>query len=110
MGWISIGTKTRTHTTSFTLLNYPGGPEAAGIAAAESLIADEPRVQAAVALLEDRFAAANLDGPMGYAGFVTDVGDLEGELRRRQEAVATVRAFLRAFRTRLLEIPRERTP
>ena len=81
----------------FTLLNYPGGPDAAGMAARVSLIAGEPQVLAAVALLADRFAAARVDGPMAYAGFVADIADVEETLRRRQEAVATVRAFLRAF-------------
>lgn len=82
----------------FTLLNYPGGPDRAGMVAAASLIAGEPRVQAALMLLGERFAAPGLDGPMAYAGFVADVGDVEETLRRRQEAVVTVRTFLGAFR------------
>jgi len=94
----------------FTLLNYPGGPDAAGRAAAASLIAGEPRVEAAVTLLEGRFAAPDLDGPMAYAGFVADVGDGEETLRRRQEAVATVRAFLLTFRTGPAQAPGEARP
>lgn len=94
----------------FTLLNYPGGPDAAGKAAAASLIAGEPQVEAAVTLLEGRFAAPDLDGPMAYAGFVADVGDVEEALRRRREAVATVRAFARTFRTAPAQAPGERRP
>lgn len=81
----------------FTLLNYPGGPEEAGRVAAMSPIAEEEQVQSALSLLEERFAASDLDGPTHYASFVADVDDQEEALRRRQEAVATVRAFLRSF-------------
>jgi hypothetical protein len=55
-------------------------------------------VQAPLTLLGERFAAPGLDGPTAYGGFVADVGDVEETLRRRQEAVATVRAFLGALR------------
>ena len=93
----------------YTLLNYPGGPDAAGKTAAASAIVGESQVQAALALLEQRFAAANLDGPIAYAGFVADVEDVDEILRRRQEAVATVRVFLRSFRTGPPQAPAEQS-
>lgn len=82
----------------FTLLFYPGGPAAAGEAAARSPIADDRQVIAGLGLLDDRFAAPDLDAPAAYATFVADPGDADELARRRQEAVATVHAFLRAFR------------
>lgn len=81
----------------FTLLFYPDGPGAAGAVAAASPIIEHPQVVAGLALLEERFAGADLDAPAAYAGFVADPADVEEQARRRQEAVATVRAFLRAF-------------
>jgi hypothetical protein len=81
----------------FTLLNYEGGATGAGRAAAASPIASETQVQAGLTLLKERFATADLDAAIGYARFVADPGDDEEALRRRQEAVATIRAFLRAF-------------
>ena len=82
----------------FTLLNYPGGPAAAGAVAASSPIADDVLVLDAISLLEERFAAPNLDAPVAYSEFIAGVGDADDAARRRQEAVVTVRAFLRAFR------------
>jgi hypothetical protein len=93
----------------YVLLNYPGGPVAAGKVAAQSLIANEPRVKSALNLLEDRFAVPDLDGPIAYAEFVADAGDPQDTLRRRQEAVATVRAFLRGIQQGPLSAPTEGT-
>lgn len=84
----------------FTLLFYPGGPAAAGKAAARSPIADDPQVTAGLQLLDERFAAPDLDAPAAYATFVANPGDADDLARRRQEAVVTVRAFLGAFSDR----------
>lgn len=81
----------------FTLRFHPGGVTAAGTAAAASPIADNPQVLAGLKLLEERFASADLDAPVAYAHFVAAPGDDDDLFRRRQEAVATARAFLRAF-------------
>jgi predicted nucleotidyltransferase len=83
----------------FTLRFYPGGVAAGGAAAAASPIATHPLVREGLQLLEKRFASADLDAPIAYAQFIAAPGDDDDVLRRRQEAVATVRAFLRAFRT-----------
>ena len=82
----------------FTLFNYPGGPAEAGRAAASSPIATEPQVLHALAELDERFASPGQDGPSAYAQFVAGTDGEEEALRRRQEAVVTVRAFLRSFR------------
>jgi hypothetical protein len=84
----------------FTLLFYPGGPSAAGRTAARSPIADHPQVTAGLQLLDERFAAPDLDAPTGYGTFVANPGDTDELARRQQEAVATVRVFLRAFSDR----------
>jgi hypothetical protein len=84
----------------FTLLFYPGGPAAAGEAAARSPIADDPQVTSGLQLLDERFASPDVDAPAAYATFVADPGDAVELARRRQEAVATIRAFLRAFSDR----------
>jgi hypothetical protein len=55
---------------SFTLLNFSGGPEVAGTAAASSPVRDHPQVREALALLEERFRNAEQDGPHAYAGFL----------------------------------------
>jgi hypothetical protein len=81
----------------FTLLLYPGGPAAAGEAAAGGPIADDPQVTTGLKLLEERFASPDVDAPAAYASFVSDPDDVDELARRRQEAVATVRAFLRTF-------------
>ncbi len=82
----------------FTLLFHPDGPAAAGKVAARSQIAHDPQVGAGLQLLHERFASPELDAPAAYATFVADPGDADELARRRQESVATVRAFLRSFR------------
>lgn len=61
----------------------------------------------ALTLLEERFRDANQDGPSAYASFLADpdVGDDEEKGRLRQQAVATVRAFLSGLRE-----PLDRSP
>jgi hypothetical protein len=81
---------------SFTLLNFSGGPEVAGTAAASSPVRDHPQVREALALLEERFRNAEQDGPHAYAGFLATTE--EEHARLRQEAVAIVREFLAAVR------------
>lgn len=80
----------------FTLLHYEGGPNAAGMAAAESAVARHPQATEALGLLAERFRDAGQDGPSAYASFLTRPGDEETRARLRREAVAAVRAFLGA--------------
>ncbi|CAN5909495.1 hypothetical protein BH23ACT10_BH23ACT10_20760 [soil metagenome] len=79
----------------FTLFNADGGPRAAGQRAAASPVAGHEQTAAALGLLGERFADIDLDGPHAYATFLTDT---DARARLRQEAVATVRAFLAGFR------------
>jgi len=81
----------------FTLFNHAGGPRAAGVAAATSAVVGHEQVADALALLAERFADANRDGPSAYALFLAAPDDEEEAARLRQEAVATVREFLAAF-------------
>lgn len=81
----------------FTVLNYEGGPRAAGAAAAGSPVAGHEQVADALALLAERFVDADQDGPSAYALFLADPEDEEQRARLRQEAVATVREFLAGF-------------
>lgn len=81
----------------FTLMNHPGGPRAAGAAAADSPIAQYPQVEEALSLLEERFRDVGQDGPNAYALFLATPDDKEEEARLRQEAVAIAREFLRGF-------------
>lgn len=82
----------------FTLLNYEGGPEQAGRAAASSPVAAHRNAIEALDLLAERFRDSARDGPNAYATFLA-MPEAEEELARlRQEAVATVRAFLRGVR------------
>jgi hypothetical protein len=81
----------------FTLFNHEEGPRAAGTAAAGSVVAAHEQVADAVALLGERFADADQDGPAAYALFLADPEDEEERARLRQEAVATVREFLTGF-------------
>ena len=81
----------------FTLLNADDGPERAGLCARESAVAGHEQVEEALVLLAERFADVDRDGPSAYAGFLARPGD-EDVARLRQEAVATVRAFLQGFR------------
>lgn len=78
----------------FTILNYPGGPRVAGEAASKSAVAAHPQVRGAIALLGERFADAEADGPSAYAGFLAEGENSEEYRRFRREAVATVREFL----------------
>jgi hypothetical protein len=82
----------------FTLLNYKRGPRAAGTEARFSPVADHPQVEEALALLGERFADAEQDGPSAYASFLATLAAAEQRARLRQEALATVRAFLLGFR------------
>ncbi len=82
----------------FTLLNAEGGPRAAGQRAANSTIAAHPQVTEALQLLNERFRDTDQDGPRAYAGFLGRPTDEDEKARLRQEAVATVREFLRGFR------------
>jgi hypothetical protein len=82
----------------FTLLNYEGGPYEAGAAAARSPVGGHEQVAEALALLEQRVANAEQDGPSAYALFLADPEDDEERTRLRQEAVATIREFLAGFR------------
>jgi hypothetical protein len=82
----------------FTLLNAEGGPEEAGRRARSSAVAGYEQVEEALALLAERFTDANQDGPSAYASFLARPGAIDDVARLRQEAVATVRAFLRGFR------------
>lgn len=82
----------------FTLLNHEGGPRLAGRAAVGSAVAQRPQVAEALDLLEERFRDAGRDGPSAYASFLASPDDQEEKARLRQEAAATVRAFMRGFR------------
>lgn len=82
----------------FTLLNHEGGPRSAGEVAAASPIAEHEQVEEALSLLEERFRDTRQDGPNAYALFLSEPEDEEGTARLRQEAIATVRAFLSSFR------------
>lgn len=84
----------------FTLLNHEGGPRFAGRTAAASPIAKHEQVEEALPILEERFSDARQDGPNAYALFLSEPEDEEGAARLRQEAIATVRAFLSSFRGR----------
>lgn len=85
----------------FTLFNSDGGPGAVGGRCASSAVADHPQVDEAIGLLEARFSDGDQDGPSAYALFLAEPGDEDARARLRQEAVATVRAFLGGFREAL---------
>jgi predicted nucleotidyltransferase len=82
----------------FTLLNHQDGPRGAGRLSAASPVAQHPQVVEALLLLEERFRDANQDGPNAYASFLANPDDEEEKARLRQQAVATVRAFLSGLR------------
>ncbi len=82
----------------FTLLHAKMDPRDAGIAAASSPIAMHKHVTDALALLEERFADAEQDGPSAYGLFLASPDNDDERARLRQEAVATVREFLHGFR------------
>ena len=81
----------------FTLLHFEGGPGAAGRTGAASAVVQHPQVIAALKLLQERFRDDQQDAPRAYASFLGIPGDEDEKARLRQEAVATVRAFLRSF-------------
>lgn len=81
----------------FTILNFQDGPRAAGLAASSSPVLVHPQVTEALVLLEERFQDASQDGPHAYGVFLADSGDEQGRARLRQEAVATIREFLRGL-------------
>ncbi len=80
----------------YTLLNAPDGPRAAGERARSSPVRSDERVVEALELLRERFADADQDGPASYARFLAAPDAVDDEAARlRQQAVATIRAFLR---------------
>ncbi len=81
----------------FTLLNYQGGPLAAGRVAAASAVARHEQVNEALALLAERFRDASQDGPSAYASFLVEPDDEGAKARLHRESVATVREFLQGF-------------
>lgn len=81
----------------FTLLHAAEEPAMAGAAAAGSPIARHDQVTEALALLQERFHDIERDGPSAYGLFLAAPGDDEHPARLRQEAVATVREFLKGF-------------
>jgi hypothetical protein len=87
----------------FCLLHFGEGPDAAGREAAHSAVARDPQVADALALLAERFADVDQDGPTAYAAFLAEAGDDGEAARLRREAVATVRRFLDAFHAALDE-------
>lgn len=82
----------------FVLLNHTAGALAGGLAAAASPVAARPQAREALRLLGERFSDVGQDGPSAYALFLASPDDPEEDARLRQEAVATVRAFLRGVR------------
>jgi predicted nucleotidyltransferase len=82
----------------FTLRNWPGGLDGAGKAAAESPVAAEEITTQALALLGERFADTDQDGPAAYAAFTATTGADPDQMR--QEAVAVARQFLGAVASR----------
>jgi hypothetical protein len=82
----------------FCLRNYREEPEETGQVLARSELAADEQVAAALALLEQRFANTDMDGPTSYAAFLGDEGDDAALAALRLEAVAVVRGFLTGFR------------
>lgn len=81
----------------FVLLNHADGPRVGGRTASFSPVADHPQTREALELLEARFGDASRDGPSAYSLFLASPDDEDEKARLRQEAVATVRAFLRGL-------------
>ena len=81
----------------FTLLNSEDGPHEAGIAARSSAVAEHPQLREALTLLEERFRDVEQDGSNAYASFLARPDDDDEKARLRQQAVATVREFLRGL-------------
>jgi predicted nucleotidyltransferase len=84
----------------FTLLNHAEGPQSAGRNAAASAVVEHHQVREALTLLDDRFRDADKDGPSAYASFLAMPDNDDEKDRLRQQAVATVREFLRGLRER----------
>jgi hypothetical protein len=82
----------------FTLLNWEGGPRAAGAAARSSPVAGHHQVAEALKLLAERFETFENDGPSAYAAFLVGPTVSGERARLDREAVATVREFLSGFR------------
>ncbi len=85
----------------FVIVNYAGGPTAAGRASAASPIAGHPQVTEAIDLLFARFADADHDGPHAYASFLADPDDDEAKARLRNEAVAAIDQYLAGFQAQM---------
>ena len=83
----------------FVLLNHRDGPRMAGEVASDSPIAEHAQAQEAMTLLEERFRDMEHDGTAAYAAFLAEPSDDDQNARLRQQAVATVRAFLEGFGT-----------
>ena len=77
----------------FTLLNYEGGPRAAGHHAAASPVIQHAQVVQALGLLADRFGDIRQDGPSAYASFLADPENEDEKARLRQQAVFSAREF-----------------
>jgi hypothetical protein len=83
----------------FTLLSGNRGPRAVGRAAAESAVARHAHVIEAMGLMEAGFRDAAQDGPSAYASFLASDGE-EQKARLRQQAAATIQAFIGGFHYR----------
>lgn len=94
----------------FSLLHHDGGPIVAGQVAAHSPVAGGAQVAEAMALLSQRFRDAGQDGPNAYSLFLATPDDDEPAARLRQEAVATVRAFLRGYSETAWQPPGSQDP
>ena len=81
----------------FCLLHYRDEPEQTGRELAGSDVAGHDQVTAALALLGERFADLDQDGPSAYAAFLDDGTDEEARIALQREAIAVVRGFLAGF-------------
>ena len=92
------------HDLVYCLMHYGDGPAEVGARFGERLLSwpDEPLLERALAILRARFTSDDQvsgfrkDGPISYAGFLTDPGRRDLDARNRQDAVAVVEAFLEA--------------
>ena len=76
------------------------GPASAADAAAESPIADQDEVLAALEILEHSFSDPLSQGPSNYARFFLGAaGEEEARMRLRRDAQGTIRAFLSRWRS-----------